>query len=395
MFEHARRHSKFYRELYGDHGVMDLQIKEWEDIQKVPMVNKTMLRSYSTRDIMTCDIDKNINIHSTSGSTGEPFKIAYTKYEDYTSHVRLTKTIMQHGYTPFKKLVMLSRYEPGHKFEVEEDVGKLATLQKRIKIFPKEVISIFEPVDQIIQQLETIRPFMVWSTPSFIHILCLELKKTNKRLKVPLCFLMAETISESQLKLFREWFCENVMDAFGAMEAPFSGYSINSIDYKNIVPNSTMAEIINHRDFNGQKVGDLVITSLINKTMPFIRYDLGDFVGVLEDKGFPVKKTGKIHGRFDDIITIGDDFFLAFHQTYQLFHGFHDVEQYKFIQFPDNRIVLQLKLSQDADKSDVKTKALNIWNKYFPGNPLSIEWVDRFEIDKKTGKFKVLEKLKI
>jgi phenylacetate-coenzyme A ligase PaaK-like adenylate-forming protein len=122
---------------------------------------------------------------------------------------------------------------------------------------------------------------------------------------------------------------------------------------------------------------------------------LGDYVGVLDDKEFPNKKIGKIYGRFDDIITIGDEFFLAFHQTYQLFHGFHDVEQYKFVQFPDNRIVLQLKIRQDADKAEVKAKALHLWEKYFPGHPLDIEWVDKFEIDKKTGKFKVLEKVKI
>jgi phenylacetate-CoA ligase len=395
IFEDARKHSEFYHDLYTMHGVMNLKIDSWEDIQKVPVVTKVMLRDYATEDIMTCKIHPGINIHSTSGSSGEPFRVAYSKYEDYTSHVRLTKTIMQYGYTPFKKLVMLSRYEPGHQFEVEEDIGLIASLQKRLNLFPKEVISIFEPVDDIIRKLERIKPFIVWSTPSFIHILSLELKKRKQKLNIPLCFLMAETISEEQIEMFRELFCKDIVDAYGSMEAPFSGYSLNSVDYKNIIPNSTMAEVINHRDFNGQKVGDILITSLINKTMPIIRYNLGDYVGVLDDKEFPNKKIGKIYGRFDDIITIGDEFFLAFHQTYQLFHGFHDVEQYKFVQFPDNRIVLQLKIRQDADKAEVKAKALHLWEKYFPGHPLDIEWVDKFEIDKKTGKFKVLEKVKI
>ena len=83
---------------------------------------------------------------------------------------------------------------------------------------------------------------------------------------------------------------------------------------------------------NGFRVGDVIITNLINKTMPFIRYDLGDFVEVLDDRQFPNKKIGRIHGRFDDIITLDNGETLSFHQTYQLFHDFHQCKQYKFLQ---------------------------------------------------------------
>lgn len=394
VFEYARQHSKFYSELYTMHGIMDLKIETWDDIQKVPLINKAMLREYSAQDIMTCKIDSSINIHSTSGSTGEPFKIAYTKFEDYTSHVRLTKAIMQHGYTPFKKLVLLSRYEPGHKFEVEEDFSKIACLQKRLNLFQKDVISIFEPLNDIIDKLQSIKPFIIWSTPSFINLLAIELEKRYQRLDIPICFLMAETISPNQMKLFRERVCKDVIDAYGCMESPSMGFSLNNLDYKNIIPNTTLTEVVNKREFNQNKVGDIVITSLINKTMPFIRYDLGDFVGVLDDKNFPFKTIGKVHGRFDDILSFGDGFSLAFHQTYQLFHGFHEVEQYKFIQMPDYQIILQLRIKPESSKNEVKEKADKIWNKYYPGFPLIIEWVDHFEIDKKTGKFKVLEKIR-
>jgi len=109
VFEYARNHSKFYSELYKKHGVLDLKIQSWEDIQKVPVVNKTMMRGYTLKELMTCEMHSGINIHSTRGSTGEPFRIAYTKFEDYSSHARLTKKLMQYGYSPLKKLVLLSR----------------------------------------------------------------------------------------------------------------------------------------------------------------------------------------------------------------------------------------------------------------------------------------------
>jgi len=394
VFEYAREHSKFYKDLYTKHGVMDLKIEKWEDIDKVPVITKAMLREYSTSDIMTCEIHKNINIHSTSGSTGEPFKIAYTKYEDYTSHVRLTREIMKHGYTPFKKMALLSRYEPGHNFEVEDDIGLISKIQKKINIFPKKVISIFEPIESVIKQLEEYKPFIIWSTPSYIHLLALELKRQNKDLKVPLCFLMAETISPEQMKLFRERVCKNVIDAYGCMESPSMGYSINTTDCKNLVVSTTLVEVINQRKVNDKEVGDIIVTSLINKTMPFIRYELGDYVGIIDDESFPTKKIGKVYGRFEDILSLDDNKTLSFHQTYQMFHDFHEVEQYKFIQLLNDDIVLQLKTKKGTDQEDVKKKALSIWNKYFPKSILLIEFVEEFEISKKTGKFKVIEKKK-
>ncbi|MBU1719950.1 MAG: hypothetical protein KKA07_12870, partial [Bacteroidetes bacterium] len=394
IFEYAKKHSKFYRDLYGDHGVLDLKIRSWADIEKVPVINKAIIRKYSTRDFMTCDINKSINIHSTSGSTGEPFQIAYSKYEDYSSHVRLTKNLMSFGYRPFKKLALLSRYEPGHKFEVEDDIRGISVLQKKLKLFPKEVISIFEPIDVIIEKLQKMNPYILWSTPSFIHLLAIELEKQNQRLNIPICFLMAETISYDQMDLFKKRVCIDIADVYGSMESPSVGFSKNSIDYKKIVVNSSLTEVVNHREMNGSRVGDIIVTNLINKTMPFIRYDLGDYVGVLDDETFPTKKIGRVFGRFEDILYFGSDSSLSFHQTYQLFHDFHEIEQYKFLQLPNGEIVLQLRVKSDTDKAEVGKKAIEIWDEKFSGVPLKVEFKDKFEIDKKTGKFKVLEKIK-
>ena len=128
--------------------------------------------------------------------------------------------------------------------------------------------------------------------------------------------------------------------------------------------------------------------------MPFIRYDVGDYVGVWDNDVFPLKKIGKVYGRFDDILDLGDGNTLSYHQTYQLFRGFHEVEQYKFIQTPEKEIILQFKINSNYNKEEVINNAKNIWAKYYPQKALKIEIVDKFEIDKKTGKFKVLEKLK-
>ena len=45
VFEYARAHSKFYRNLYKEHGILNLKINSWDDVQKVPIINKAMIRN--------------------------------------------------------------------------------------------------------------------------------------------------------------------------------------------------------------------------------------------------------------------------------------------------------------------------------------------------------------
>lgn len=392
IFEYARDNSKFYRDLYAKHDVLDLEIKTIDDIQKVPIINKDVLRKHKIEDIMTCESNDNLDYHYTSGSSGEPFQLVSTKFENFTAHVRFVNILMMHGYSPFKKMAVISRYNKNHKFKIEKT--SRFNIIKHLKFFPKITISIFEPIEDIINTLQVYTPFVVWSTPSILLLVANELKKRNDRLNIPLIVLMAESVSDNDLNLLKSYIGSDVVDTYGCMESPSMAYSYNSVDYKEFLASSVLAEVTNNRDFNGSKVGDIIITNLVNKTMPIIRYDLGDFVGVINDDKFPNQRIGKVHGRYDDILYFGDNYSLAFHQSYQMFEDFKECEKYKIVQHPNGEISLQLKIADRYTKAEVEKKAKEIWIRYYPDFPINVEWVEKFEINKLTGKFKVIEKLK-
>ena len=91
LFQYAKQRSRFYRALYKKHNVYDLDIRTIQDVERLPVIDKSTLREYPLSDITTCNTedDKRFNIRSTSGSTGEPLKIVYSKDEDLTSQVRM------------------------------------------------------------------------------------------------------------------------------------------------------------------------------------------------------------------------------------------------------------------------------------------------------------------
>ena len=44
VFEYAKKNHSFYIDLYTKHGVFDLEIKSLEDIDKIPIIDKSMIR---------------------------------------------------------------------------------------------------------------------------------------------------------------------------------------------------------------------------------------------------------------------------------------------------------------------------------------------------------------
>lgn len=392
VFEHARKHSRFYREYYGDHGISDLKIRSMEDVKKVPLISKATLRKFSTVDIMTCNMDKQINIHSTSGSSGEPFKLAFGKYEDYTAHVRVYWALKKAGYRSSDKIVIVTRYNSEDNFKIERDLSAMGLIQRKLGLFQREIISIYEPTDRIIQMLQITKARVLWSTPSIIQIVCNRLKEKNIAFDFPIVFFTSEAISYQQKELFLSFLGKNIVDLYGTMESPSLGFDFGLADQFVIFPNSNYFEFERVRDNGeGKKIGEVVITNLINKTMPIIRYDLNDFAEIDESPGFGYKYIKKIIGRQDDILELGNGKRLAHHHAYEMFRDFHECEMYKFIQKPDKTVLLQLKIDHNQDKSHVEQSAQKRWKTRFGEVPLLIEFVDEFKVNPQTGKFKNIE----
>jgi phenylacetate-CoA ligase len=74
----AYDHSKFHRQLYAEAGVEPGDIKTFEDIAKVPKVEKAMMRDIQRKDpfpygdALCVPLEKVTEFHQTSGTTGQP-----------------------------------------------------------------------------------------------------------------------------------------------------------------------------------------------------------------------------------------------------------------------------------------------------------------------------------
>ncbi|MCX7912909.1 MAG: hypothetical protein N2506_08150, partial [Dehalococcoidales bacterium] len=80
IFTWAYEHSKFYRRLYKDAGIEPGDIRTFDDIRKVPKIEKSMMRAvqgpgkdnFPYGDILCVPLEQVTAYRQTSGTTGQP-----------------------------------------------------------------------------------------------------------------------------------------------------------------------------------------------------------------------------------------------------------------------------------------------------------------------------------
>lgn len=78
IFQWAYEHSKFYHKLYSDAGIEPGDIKTFDDMRRVPKMEKAMMRSaqikepYPYGDMLCVPLEQVTEYHQTSGTTGQP-----------------------------------------------------------------------------------------------------------------------------------------------------------------------------------------------------------------------------------------------------------------------------------------------------------------------------------
>ncbi len=68
-----------YRDALDERGVRPRDIKSLEDVHKLPFTDKTALRDTYPFGLFAVPLDKVVRIHSSSGTTGKPIVVGYTK----------------------------------------------------------------------------------------------------------------------------------------------------------------------------------------------------------------------------------------------------------------------------------------------------------------------------
>ena len=302
LLSYSYKHSKYYKRIFSEHGIIPNDIKDINDFQKkVPVLKKEDIRE-NLQD-MICLPKNRIKKVTTGGSTGIPLgfylekNITYQKtlafewrhyneggYQFRDRSVALRGKVIKNGvnkYDRYSNTLLLSTYNMSQE-----------NMHEYVKLIEK-----FRPeyIKGYASAVEVFAKFIAENYPEF-----------NNEQYIKSLFTSSETLYPHQLNLFKNHLKIKVYDKYGNSEqCSIIGQCRNSKYHDNM--EYSFSEFLDQEDRPVSKgEAKLISTSFVNYAVPFIRYDTNDNVYVtLENNCNCGRKSTiikKILGRAQDII---------------------------------------------------------------------------------------------
>ena len=79
IVKYAYERVPFYKKKFDEIGLLPEDIKTLEDIKKIPYTTKADLRDNYPYGLLAVPMDDIVRVHASSGTSGKPTVVAYTK----------------------------------------------------------------------------------------------------------------------------------------------------------------------------------------------------------------------------------------------------------------------------------------------------------------------------
>jgi len=353
---HAFDTVPFYKNKYSNHGLTrdDLKKIDLDSLHRIPALEKDELRQFGKTSLISSRREKGGVYFSSSGSTGTPTHILYSKkmHQRYTaaseSRSRNWARITRHD----------SRGMIGGRRVVPEGTSKGPYFRynwsERQVYFSAYHIS----ADTASDYAEAIRKYKLdYMTGYAMSNYFLAQFFDDNNIKVPqlkAVITSSEKLTPAMRKLFKKVYGCKTYDGYSGVEA-CGMISENEYGQLLISPDVGIMEIIKEDGSfcTPGETGEIVSTGLLNYDQPLIRYRIGDYVKLAKNQhtlcGRNMPVIEEISGRVEDTV-IGPD-----GRKMVRFHGiFIDIPNLinsQVIQKDYDKYVINLVISEDYEKS--------------------------------------------
>ncbi|NLY60626.1 MAG: phenylacetate--CoA ligase [Clostridiales bacterium] len=297
----------YYRNLMQEKGIMPEDIKGLEDLSKLPFTTKDDLRNNYPYGLFAVPLSEIVRIHASSGTTGKPTVVGYTREDITTWSELMARTLACGGAS--KHSVIQVAYGYG-----------LFTGGLGVHYGAERLGASVIPISggNTKRQVMLMRDFgttVLACTPSYaLHIaeVMKEMKVPRSELKLKYGILGAEPWTEELRKEIEEKLGITAIDIYGLSEIIGPGVA-SECQYKNglhIWEDHFIPEIIDPK--TGEVLpegceGELVFTTITKEGIPVIRYRTRD-ISSLNYEPCPCGRTHvrmhKVLGRTDDMLII-------------------------------------------------------------------------------------------
>jgi phenylacetate-CoA ligase len=302
---HAYDHSPVYKKKFDDHGVHPDDLATLEDLGRFPFTTKDDFRDNYPFGLFAVPMEDVVRVHASSGTTGKPTVVGYTKNDIDTWATLVARSIVAAGGHSGDKVHVAYGYGLF--------TGGLGAHYGAEKLGCTVIPMSGGQTGKQVQMIVDLRPDIIMVTPSYMLNLADELDRqgvTREELSLRVGLFGAEPWTEAMRRDIETRLGIDAVDIYGLSEVMGPGVAQECVETKDgptIWEDHFYPEIIDPGSgqvLDDGEEGELVFTSLTKEALPVIRYRTRDLTRLLPGSVRTMRRMDKITGRTDDMLII-------------------------------------------------------------------------------------------
>ena len=303
--KHAYDKVPHYRKKFDAAGVKPKDLKTLADLAKFPFTAKADLRDTYPFGMFAVPMDQVVRIHASSGTTGKPTVVGYTKNDVDMWANMVARSIRAAGAMP-GDIVHVS-------YGYGLFTGGLGAHYGAERLGLTVVPFGGGQTERQVQLITDFRPDIIMVTPSYMLAIAEEMERQGidpRATSLRIGIFGAEPWTSAMRAAIEAKLDIDAIDIYGLSEIIGPGVAQECIETKDgltIWEDHFYPEIIDPESGrvlpDGEK-GELVFTSLTKEALPMIRYRTRDLTRLLPPSARSMRRMEKITGRSDDMLII-------------------------------------------------------------------------------------------
>lgn len=302
----AQAHSEFYQAKFREVGLEAGDIRTPEDFAKLPFADKADLRNAYPLKLQAVPDEAVVRIHSSSGTTGMPVIIPYTRKDVDDWAEMFMRCYRMAGITEKDRIQITPGYglwTAGIGFQAGcERLGAMA-----VPMGPGNT-------EKQLQMMVDLKTTVLGATSSYALLLTEEVQRRGLRDKIALKkgVIGSERWSDKMWDTIEKGLGIELFDIYGLTEIYGPGISIscsqkNGLHYWDDYVYFEIIDPATGQVLPDGEYGELVITTLQKEGAPLLRYRTHDLTRLLPGScpcGCPHPRHDRILGRTDDMVKV-------------------------------------------------------------------------------------------
>ena len=389
LVHHAYENVPYYTKLFDNLRLKPSAIKSKNDLRKLPLLTKKIIRENFPAKIVAKNINPNsyYNINS-SGSTGEPLKYIISKNAYSFNIASNLRGLSWGGYKLGSKILKISMNPRStHEKKVQDFIN-------RTKYVSAKNIDDWQ-IQNIYEILMKYKPYLIYSYPQPLAMVAKYINDCKvEKIKIPMVNTSATNLISSDRKIIEKVFDTKIFDSYSCEGSPVI-FECNTHECYHIAMEYAITELIKDTQYiKPGEIGDHITTDLHNYAMPFIRYDTQDILELANEHcacGKQLMCISKVHGRYSDIIITPDGKRFLVEHFVEYFEYENSITQFQVYQEDYRLLVFRLIVNNQFKSSD-KERIISHWKKITSGKmDVRINIVDSLE-SFRSGKRRIIVK---